>query len=99
ASLGFDAVPEMVSFYRNPEISTGHQEKIAASLVCRTELLPPLEPYNWRSYHYSRSKAEQLLSGLENDLSGYTIHEEDWRITVTTPSGEKLDCQDYGGFD
>ena len=99
ASLGFDAVPELVSLYSDPEISPGLHEKIGASLVCRTELFPPLGPYNWRSYHYSRSKAEQLLSGLKNDLAGYTIQEEDWQISVTTPSGEKLDCQDYGGFD
>ena len=99
ASLGFDAVPELASFYSDPEISTDLHERIGASLACRAEFNPSHDPYSWRSYHYSRSKAEQTLSGLNDDLSGYTLEKEDWRVIVTTPSGEKLDCWDYSGLD
>ena len=98
ASLGFDAIPELASIFNDPEMSTDLHEKIGTSLVCRMEFIRSQDPYNWRSYHYSRSKAENLLSDLKDDLNEYSIDKLDWQITVTTPSGEEINCWDQSGL-
>ncbi|HKZ43436.1 MAG TPA: DUF4173 domain-containing protein [Anaerolineales bacterium] len=99
ASLGFDAVPELAAQYNDPDLSPGLHHMLGASLLCKSELTPSNDVYSWRSFHYSRSKAEKIFSDLEGDFNDYDLEKEDYQINITTPSGQVIECRDLGGVD
>jgi len=72
---------------------------LGASLLCKSELTPSNDVYSWRSFHYSRSKAEKIFSDLEGDFNDYDLEKEDYQINITTPSGQVIECRDLGGVD
>ena len=99
ASLGYDSIPALANQFANPKMSTDLHEQVGAALVCMQDSFPSSDRLNWRSYHYSRSKAMQVYNQLENDLANYVLEKETFNKLVATPSGQKIDCLNSGGSD
>jgi hypothetical protein len=93
-TLSDDAVPALAQVYRDPSRPEGVHEPVGAALVCfsHADLGQQEKARPWQSFHLSHWRAEQTLSGLQDELSGYNVSDRDWSIIVTSPSGEEYSC-------
>jgi hypothetical protein len=88
ASLSTDAVPALAGYYQSPATDATTRDRVGAALACFNAETTQLN--DWRSFHLSRFRAEQLLARL--DLSGYQLDGFSGYSTVITPSGEDHPC-------
>lgn len=93
AGLSPDAVPPLAAAYRSGGFSPEVREGAGAALACYAGRQRAGEQRgDWRSFHFSRWRAEGTLQALEADLGAYTLEGEDWAYSVTAPSGAQYDC-------
>ncbi len=94
--LSDDAVPELVFAYRNSSLPDSVHEKIGASLVCiRHERGLAIREVTWQSFHFAALNADNALASIESDLKGFKVDDDNYPVTVTTPSGEEFTCSPY----
>ncbi len=95
--LSDDAVPELVSAYKNPSLPDSVREKIGASLACiRYERGLDDRELPWQSFHFATRNADKALVSVRNDLNKYDLEDDNYYpVAVKTPSGEEFPCSPY----
>ncbi len=94
--LSDDAIPSLVEAYQNPNIPKPLHDELGARLACIRHLRSQeARAESWQSFHWSRYRAAQALMSIRTDLDGYQINDTDLPMSVTTPSGEELECWEY----
>jgi hypothetical protein len=94
--LSDDAVPELVSAYRNSSLPAPVHEKVGASLVCiRHERGLDIREVTWQSFHFAAFNADNVLASIESDLKGFRVDDDNYPVMVTTPSGGEFTCSPY----
>jgi len=94
--LSDDAIPPLVSAYRNSTLPESLRGKIGASLACiqhERGLNPRETP--WQSFHFAAFNADKSLALVQKDLTRYMFDDSNYPYRVTTPSGEEFPCSDY----
>lgn len=101
ASLSADAVPAMARSFKNESLSTLTHDGIAAALLCHRHANEVRfdESRPWQSFHLARWRAARFYDRLDDQLADYILLEEDWPITVVSPSGSRFECQEAFGWD
>jgi hypothetical protein len=95
--LSDDAVPALVTAFKDERVSEEFREQIGASLACirYDREHDEQEEYPWQSFHFSRVNADAALQSIDKDLNAYPITKGDWSASVTTPSDEEFQCETY----
>jgi hypothetical protein len=101
ASLSADAVPAMARSFKNESLSTLTHDGVAAALLCHRHANEVRfdESRPWQSFHLARWRAARFYDRLDDQLADYILLEEDWPITVVSPSGSRFECQEAFGWD
>lgn len=94
--LSDDAVPALVSAYRNPTLPDSVHEKIGASLLCiRYQRGLDEHKLSWQSFHFATFNADKAFVSIKKDLNGFKVDDTNYPVIVTTPSGEEFNCSPY----
>ena len=72
-TLSHDAVPKLVDFFHDPEISQDLQNEIGGILACKAAMNKDQSDLSWVSYHHSRNQAFSLLESLADELEQYPV--------------------------
>ena len=93
ASLSADAIPALVEEYQDPSLSPDIREGIGVILVCywKSGSVDPAE--DWRSFNFSRWKANQVLEEVKPLLKDYRYINSKYSI-VRSPSNIGYYCMD-----
>ncbi len=101
ASLSADAVPAMAAVFKDESLATVTHEGVGAALFCHQHLnqdrLDEARP--WQSFHLAKRRAARIYDRLDDQLTDYILLEEDWPITVVSPSGSRFECREAFGWD
>lgn len=101
ASLSYDAVPTMAASFNDGALSPENHEGVGAALVCHQHInedrLDETRP--WQSFHLARWRAARVYDRLDDQLDGYTILDEEWPVTVISPSRASFICQESFAWD
>lgn len=95
ASLSDDAIPMLArEFLYNDEIPDETRQGLGAALACYRyfEERPHITTFDWRSYNWSSSQAEQTLDFVRPYLDGYVVKYDKRPISVKTPDGNVYEC-------
>ncbi len=97
ASLSTDAIPALVEEFHDPSLPTSTHEGVGAILFCyiQSYSLEPSEPTDWRSFNFSRWKAELALEGIQDELDGYRPNKKNRPRWVRTPGNAIYPCYEY----
>jgi hypothetical protein len=94
--LSDDAVPALVTAFKDVSVSDELHEQVGSSLACvRFERDQDKQKLSWQSFHFARFNADQALASVKKDLDQYKVTDEDWPTAVTTPLGEEFQCWAY----
>lgn len=94
--LSDDAVPALVEAFEDNSLPEGVREKLGAALMCKQyERGQDARAIPWQAFHFSRYRADQRFAAIENELSLYTVIDEDPPLRVETPGGEEFSCWQY----
>ncbi|MBL8077847.1 MAG: DUF4173 domain-containing protein [Anaerolineales bacterium] len=94
--LSDDAVPALVTAFKEKSVSTDLHEQVGASLACvRYDREQEKREYSWQSFNFARFNADNALTSVDKNLDEYEIIKEDWTAKVVTPSGEEFQCSTY----
>jgi hypothetical protein len=94
--LSDDAVPALVSAYQTPTLPDSVRERVGASLACiRYQRGLDNRELQWQSFHFATLNADIAMVSIKNDLKGYKISDDNYPITVITPTGETFTCATY----
>ncbi|NOY98069.1 MAG: DUF4173 domain-containing protein [Chloroflexi bacterium] len=100
ASLSDDAIPALADSLEVSGISAWTRDGVAAAMICyRSNEGSRSEPLPWQSFHLARWRADRVYDALQTELSDYTLHDDDWPVTVTSPNGAEFDCWSGYFFD
>jgi hypothetical protein len=102
ASLSDDAIPMLArEFLYNKEIPDEVRQGLGAALACYRyfEERPHITTYDWRSYNWSGSQAQQTLDFVRPYLDGYVIKYDKYPLKVKTPNGSLYECILRGSAD
>jgi hypothetical protein len=92
--LSADALPALVEAYHSKALSAPVKDALGAALTClRHNHVDGQADTDWRSYHISRWNQTTLLASLKTSLKDYKVNDSDWPVVITTPLGEKYNCQ------
>jgi hypothetical protein len=94
-NLSTDAVPVLAAAYRTQSLPAPVKEGVGAALACYAANQLQNRDSAWQSFHLSRTNAIQELKLLEPDLESYQSEVGDWNYTVTTPSGDEVQCRTF----
>jgi len=94
ASLSNDAVPQLVEFYKDPDLAEELQNEIGGVLACKSAMADDQNEESWVSFHLSRRNADVLFQNQEKSLEQYpvTYDEYTWFVEV---NGEVKSCRGY----
>ena len=92
--LSDDAVPALAEAFQNASLPETVREKVGAALFCMHNQRSD-ESLPWQGFHVSRYRADQIFTALKTDLNAYHIVDENWPVTIATPSGEEFSCYQY----
>jgi hypothetical protein len=95
ASLSDDAIPMLArEFLYNEDIPEETRQGLGAALACYRyyEYRPRITTYDWRSYNWSSSQAEQTLDFIRPYLTGYVVRYDKWPVSVKAPDGNLYEC-------
>lgn len=92
-SLSYDSIPPLISYVTDSAIPNDIKEDIAGILACRSVNLEMPEKQSWFSFHYSRSRAIDLLQEQQKMLNEVLVlQKNDWFVNV---NDELIPCQGY----
>jgi len=95
-TLSDDAIPEIASQYLNSGLNAEQHALIGATLACMNYYAinsTGNSPTPWMSFHFSRSRAHQVLKGLSGDLAAYPIKVIGDYMPSTEINGQTIYCQ------
>lgn len=95
ASLSDDAITMLArEFLYNEKIPEETRQGLGAALACYRyyEDRPHTTTYDWRSYNWSTSQAEQTLDFVRPYLAGYIVRYDKYPVSVKTPNGNLYEC-------
>lgn len=98
-TLSSDAVPELMSAYKNPSLSSTVHEVLGVTLACRTIDLKDAAPKPWQSYHFGVAQEERLLQENAALLSGVKLLKDGLGYYYGIWNGGKLYCSRAGIMD
>ncbi len=93
--LSDDAIPPLVSAYRDSALPNPLREQIGAALVCIQQQRNNSRDTSWQSFHFATFNADKSLTLIQKNLKGFKFVDTDYPNTVTTPSGEDISCSGY----
>jgi hypothetical protein len=92
-TLSYDSIPPLISRFTDPTTPETIRDEIGGVLACRLATIDTLEDRPWHSFHYSQSRAVDLLEAYKNELEEYPVHEmQGWVVEV---NGETRPCDGY----
>ncbi|MEW6241823.1 MAG: DUF4173 domain-containing protein, partial [Chloroflexota bacterium] len=91
ASLSSDAVPALVEGFLSPSLPDPIRERVGAALVCYMHFNPDEPIEDWRSFNFSRWKAQVMLGRVQPYLVDYHLRGRR-NVWVRTPSKVLYDC-------
>jgi len=94
ASLSLDAVPALADEFLNSSLSVTTREGIGAALLCYHNSISSYPSEDWRSFNFSRWKADVALLEVQAQLDGYRVNDNKWPVRVRTPNDILYRCQD-----
>ena len=98
ASLSTDSVSGLVAAFRDPSLPGLTRDAVGAVLVCREQMNAGSTDNDWRSFTFSRLRADQALEQVQSQLDAYNVNNSDWPIDVQTPGSVHYECyQNFGG--
>jgi hypothetical protein len=96
AQLSDDAVPALVDGFADKSVSDALHEQVGASLACvRYDRERDTRELSWQAFSFARFNADKALASVDKSLDTYKIKKEDWKVSVTTPSGQNFQCNAY----
>jgi len=96
--LSDDAIPALQSAFTDKSLPGAVREAVGAALFCkRYEHKQDGRTYTWQSFQLSRYYANQAFAELKTDLNAYELTDENYPVTVKTPSGDEFFCYPYRG--
>ncbi len=98
ASLSSDSIPTLVKEFQDPTLQKVTHEAVGAALVCYSQNRSIGSDNDWRSFTLSSWQAERALYTIQNQLDPYQADQNDYSVSVTTPSGDHYDCAPTGGM-
>jgi hypothetical protein len=93
--LSDDAIPPLVSAYRDPALPDALREQLGAALVCIQHGRADARETAWQSFHFATFNADKSLALIQKDLKGFKLDDTDYPFQVVTPSGAEIPCSDY----
>ena len=89
-TLSTDAIPPLVEFFQDPDTPEDIKDDIGGVLACRAAIPGRHHERPWTSWHYSFSRANDLLNDLSGELSDYpVIEDQGWYVEI---NGERQPC-------
>lgn len=89
-TLSTDAIPPLVEFFQDPDTPQDIKDDIGGVLACRAAIPGRHHERPWTSWHYSYSRANDLLNDLSGKLSAYpVIEDQGWYVEI---NGERQPC-------
>lgn len=98
ASLSTDSIPALVTEFQDPTLLKVTHEAVGAALVCYSQNSTIGSDNNWRGFTLSSWQAVRALKRIQNQLDQYQAGQNDYSISITTPSGDHYDCTQAGGM-
>ncbi len=92
-SLSWDSIPPLVTSFTNPETPEPIQQEIGGVLACRLFEAAPEQRHPWTSWHYTRSRAIELLNQQSSALEAFPIIESEGIFVEV--SGEQRLCSPF----
>lgn len=91
ATLSSDAVPALVTLFRDPTIPANVRIELGAVLACRQALLDDRPAVKWQEISLGDTRAERLLGQVGADLRAYPVWQENgvWQVRV---GGKSRSC-------
>ncbi|MDD2921942.1 MAG: DUF4173 domain-containing protein, partial [Anaerolineales bacterium] len=86
--LSDDAIPPLVSAYRDSATPDALKEKIGAALTCIQYRRSLSRDSSWQSFHFAQANADKSLKTAEDSLKKFKL--DKYNQDVTTPSGEQI---------
>lgn len=94
--LSDDAVPALVTAFKDKHVAEDLHEQVGASLSCvRYDREQDTTKYPWQSFTFARFNADNALASVDKELDAYKMIKQDWTASVVTPSGEEFQCDAY----
>ncbi len=96
-SLSSDSVPDLVAAFRDPSLPGLTRDAVGAVLVCRGQRGMNGGDDNWRSFTFSRLRADQAFKQVQSQLDKYRVTDDDWPVKILTPANVYYECyQNFG---
>ncbi len=94
--LSTDAVPTLVSLYRDQTLPEAIRLGLGASLACQAaQVKDEIQRLPWQSFTFSRSQASHSLQSLGSSLPDYPVLQDEYGRWVVTIDGKQQNC--YSG--
>lgn len=94
--LSDDAVPALAEAFENELLPESVRGKVGAALFCmRYEREGDDREIPWQGFHLSRFTADRIFVEIGKELDTYKVVDEDFPVTIETPSGEEFSCYRY----
>ncbi len=91
--LSDDAIPPLVSAYRNSALPDSIHEEIGAALACiHYERGDNSRDKSWQAFHLSAFNANSALTSIQSDLKKFKINNTNYPVMVATPLGKDFPC-------
>ncbi|MEN6570380.1 MAG: DUF4173 domain-containing protein [Anaerolineaceae bacterium] len=98
-TLSSDAVPALVTAYKDPSLSSQIHDALGLTLACRTVDQQDATPQPWQSYHFGLAQEAKLLQENADLLSQVKLFRDDRGFYYGMWNGEKLYCGRAGFMD
>jgi hypothetical protein len=98
-TLTGDAVPVLVSSYKDPSLPASIHDGLGIALACRELDLQDSTTLPWQSYHFGAAQEEKLLRENAALFSGVKLQEDYRGYFYGLWNGEKIICGQAAGFD
>ena len=97
-TLSSDAVPDLLTNYKDPNLSPEAVHKLGAALACREKTTNDPGTLPWQSFNFSQARAYRLLQENADLWSQYKPYlvSNDWVIAM---DGEEISCSIYDYMD
>ena len=94
--LSDDAIPALVAAFQDETLPDSVHEKLGAALFCkRYDREQNVQKFSWQSFHMARYSADRLFVLIEKDLKAYNVVNNEWPVTIKTPTGQEFSCWQF----
>jgi hypothetical protein len=92
-NLSADAVPALVSLYKDPALPKEIHTGLVGPLACQAaRLKEETKDLAWQSFNLSRSLASRSLQGLKTSLPAYSVRQDEYNRWFITIGGSEQLC-------